>query len=54
MQGREAHAVNVDGLDEATRELVELSIVIATAREPELHGGMRRAAAAKLNPVWVE
>ncbi|HEU4586025.1 MAG TPA: carboxymuconolactone decarboxylase family protein [Gemmatimonadaceae bacterium] len=54
MQGREAHAVNVDGLDEATRELVELSIVIATAREPELRAGMHRAAAAKLNPVWVE
>jgi 4-carboxymuconolactone decarboxylase len=54
MQGREAHAVNVDGLDEATRELVELSIVIATAREPELSAGMRHAAAAKLNPVWVE
>ncbi len=54
MQGREAHAVNVDGLDDATRELVELSIVIATAREPELRDAMRRAAVSKANPVWVE
>jgi 4-carboxymuconolactone decarboxylase len=54
MEGSEAQTVNVDGLDEATRELVELSIVIATAREPELSAGMRHAAAAKLNPVWVE
>jgi 4-carboxymuconolactone decarboxylase len=54
MQGSEAHAVNVEGLDDATRELVELSIAIATAREPELRERMRRAAAVALNPVWVE
>lgn len=42
------------GLDTATRALVALSIVIATAREPELRAGMQRAANAKVDPTWVE
>ena len=54
MPERAANGVNVEGLDAATRELVELSIVIATAREPELRAGMRRAAEAGVNPGWVE
>lgn len=54
MQEREANGVTFGGLDAATRELVELSIVIATAREPELRAGMRRAVDAAVNPEWVE
>jgi len=54
MREREANDVNVEGLDAATCELVELSIVIATAREPELRSGMRRAVEARVNPEWVE
>lgn len=54
MQERDAHDVRVGGLDDATRELVELGIVIATAHEPELRAGMRRAVEARLNPEWVE
>jgi 4-carboxymuconolactone decarboxylase len=46
--------VTVGGLDAAMRELVELSIVIATAREPELRTGMQRAASAKIDPTWIE
>ncbi len=46
--------VRVMGLDEGTRELVTLSIVIATAREDALRAGMHHAAGANLNPVWVE
>lgn len=42
------------GLDAATRELVELSIVIAVAREPQLRAGMQRAAHANVPPTWVE
>lgn len=44
----------VDGLDTATCELVELAIVIATAREAELRAGMARAVARGLDPMWVE
>jgi 4-carboxymuconolactone decarboxylase len=44
----------VSGLDEATRELVGLSIVIATAGENGLRAGMRHAAEVALNPIWVE
>lgn len=44
----------LQGLDAATSDLVELSIVIATAREAELRAGMRRAASASLEPTWVE
>lgn len=54
MWERDAQRVTVGGLDAATRELVELGIVIATAHEPELRAGMRRAVAAKLKPEWVE
>jgi 4-carboxymuconolactone decarboxylase len=54
MQEREASGATVGELDAATRDLVELSIVIATAREPELRAGMQRAAGAGLNPEWVE
>src|SRR5690606_28632487 len=54
MQVRDTHTVRIGGLDGATRELVELAIVIATAYEPELRAGMRRAAEAKLKPEWVE
>lgn len=54
MTGRDANDVNVEGLDAATRGLVELSIVIATAREPELRAGMRRAVEARVDPEWVE
>jgi 4-carboxymuconolactone decarboxylase len=54
MQDIATVGVTLDGLDSAMRELVELSIVIATAREPELRAGMRRAANAKIDPAWVE
>ena len=54
MREREANDVIVEGLDAATRELVELGIVIATAREPELRAGMRRMVEARVNPEWVE
>jgi 4-carboxymuconolactone decarboxylase len=54
MQARSADGITVRGLDAATRDLVELSIVIATAYEPELRAGMARAAASKTNPEWVE
>jgi 4-carboxymuconolactone decarboxylase len=54
MQQSEANGVTVGGLDSATRGLVELSIVIATAREPELRAGMRRAVEESVNPEWVE
>lgn len=54
MQERGASDVTLGGLDAATRELVELSIVIATAREPELRAGMRRVAESGVNPEWVE
>jgi 4-carboxymuconolactone decarboxylase len=54
MQERVANGVTVGGLDAATRELVELAIVIATAREPALRAGMRRAVEAGVNPAWVE
>lgn len=54
MREHDATGVTVGGLDAATRELVGLSIVIATAREPELRAGMRRAMQAGVNPEWVE
>jgi 4-carboxymuconolactone decarboxylase len=54
MKERATGDVNVHALDPATRELVRLSIVIATAREPELREGMRRAVESSVNPVWVE
>ncbi len=54
MQEPGASDVTLGGLDAATRELVELSIVIATAREPELRAGMRRVAESGVNPEWVE
>jgi 4-carboxymuconolactone decarboxylase len=41
-------------LDAPTRELVQLAITIATAKEPELRAGMVRAAACELDPTWVE
>ncbi|HET7623518.1 MAG TPA: carboxymuconolactone decarboxylase family protein [Gemmatimonadaceae bacterium] len=49
-----ANDITVGGLDAATRELVELSIMIATARETELRTAMRRAASTSVNPEWVE
>ncbi|HEY9516215.1 MAG TPA: carboxymuconolactone decarboxylase family protein [Gemmatimonadaceae bacterium] len=45
---------NIPGLDPATMELVELSIVIATAHEPELRAAMLHAATIALDPTWVE
>jgi 4-carboxymuconolactone decarboxylase len=45
---------SIPGLDPATRELVELSIVIATAHEPELRVAMLHAASVALDPTWVE
>ena len=54
MRDAEADDVIVTGLDAATRALVELSIVIATAQEPELRSGMQRAVCAPLDPTWVE
>ncbi len=44
----------VVGLDESTRELVALAMVIATAREADLRGGMHHAVLVALNPGWVE
>lgn len=54
MQSADATDVTMGGLDVATRKLVELSIVIATAREPELRAAMQHAARAKIDPTWVE
>jgi 4-carboxymuconolactone decarboxylase len=54
MQDLVANDATVGALDAATRELVELSIMVATAREPELRAAMRRAASSNLNPEWVE
>lgn len=54
MQEHGASDVTLGGLDAATRELVELSIVIATAREPELRAGMQRATESGVSPEWVE
>ena len=46
--------VTVGALDASTRELVELSIVIAVDFEPELRAAMRHAVASGVNPEWVE
>ncbi|MEP6691518.1 MAG: carboxymuconolactone decarboxylase family protein [Gemmatimonadaceae bacterium] len=45
---------NVRSLDVPTRELVRLSIVIATATEHEMADAMVRAVATGLNPVWID
>jgi 4-carboxymuconolactone decarboxylase len=44
----------LQALDAPTRALVELAIVIATAREPELRAAMAHAVRAELDPTWVE
>lgn len=54
MLAYEGDDVNVEDLDTATRELVQLAITIATAREPELREGMQRAVRVHLDPIWVE
>ena len=54
MQDTGSVGVTVDGLDAAMRELVELSIVIATASEPELRARMQRVVSAKIDSTWIE
>ena len=51
---REGDHVIMEALDEATRELIELAIVFATAGESGLRAGMQRAVRARLDPIWVE
>ena len=41
-------------LDDQTRSLVRMAIVIATGTELELRASMREGAAARLDPVWVD
>jgi 4-carboxymuconolactone decarboxylase len=41
-------------LDEATRELVRLAVVIAAGSEPDLRAAMARAVSRAVDPTWVE
>jgi 4-carboxymuconolactone decarboxylase len=50
----EAEPDILEALDEQTRELVELAVAIAIAREPQLRDAMARAVRAGINHVWVE
>ena len=54
MAVRAAAADTVSALDEPTAELVRLAAVIAAGAEPALRAAMARAAAADLDPAWVE
>lgn len=47
-------AAKLRALDDATRGLVELAVAIAADGEMALRNAMARAAAARIDPVWVE
>ena len=47
-------ATKLRALDDATRGLVELAVAIAADGEMALRNAMARAAAARIDPVWVE
>ena len=47
-------AAKLRALDDTTRGLVELAVAIAADGEMALRNAMARAAAARIDPVWVE
>ncbi len=54
MTERASAGPTVGALDEATRELVELAVVIAAGSEGELREAAAQAAAGQVPPEWVE
>jgi 4-carboxymuconolactone decarboxylase len=54
MTERASAAPNVSTLDETTRELVELAVVIAAGNEGELRSAMTQVASGNVPPEWVE
>ena len=54
MTAPSASAPNVPAFDDATRALVELAMAIAADGELALRAAFARAAASRIDPVWVE